>query len=201
MSTHLDTTGVDQGKTKNDQQQEPKLKAEGSTGRLLHYSDNPIRRVKSSPPQLTEPLGRYDKPVGLWVSVEGEHDWRWWCEAEEFGKPATQLCYEVTLADDASVLHLSTASDRLSFTREYSFDPYLGPLAGDTLMSSHGIRWDLVAQKYDGIVIAPYNWPCRHNRKTIWYYGWDCASGCIWDARAIAAIRALADDAEGRPHA
>lgn len=33
--------------------------------------------------------------------------------------------------------------------------------------------------------ITPYCWPARMDPDLIWYYGWDCASGCIWDASTI----------------
>lgn len=48
------------------------------------------------------------------------------------------------------------------------------------------IDWQAVASDHDGIIISPYNWPARH--EMIWYYPWDCASGCIWNADAITSI-------------
>ena len=49
------------------------------------------------------------------------------------------------------------------------------------------IQWAEVASLYDGIEIAPYQFERRlgyHSEigKAVsdWYYGWDCASGCIW---------------------
>lgn len=35
---------------------------------------------------------------------------------------------------------------------------------------------------YDG---APYQWECRLDRDTFWYYSWDCASACIWNLQAV----------------
>jgi len=37
----------------------------------------------------------------------------------------------------------------------------------------------VVSKEYDGIEIAPYQWDARLS--LIWYYGWDVASGCIWN--------------------
>jgi hypothetical protein len=45
------------------------------------------------------------------------------------------------------------------------------------------INWAAVATKYVGIEIAPYQWSCRTSLQ--WYYGWDVASGCVWDADAV----------------
>ena len=40
--------------------------------------------------------------------------------------------------------------------------------------------WKLIAQEFDGIEIAPYQWEIRMDYNFFWYYGWDCASGCLW---------------------
>ena len=58
--------------------------------RLLHYSSKPITAVYSVSQGPGLEHHRYDKPRGLWLSVEGEDDWRSWCEAESLGNPAGQ---------------------------------------------------------------------------------------------------------------
>ena len=35
--------------------------------------------------------------------------------------------------------------------------------------------------KYDGIEINPYIGKAHLDNKTLWYYSWDVASGCIWN--------------------
>lgn len=45
-----------------------------------------------------------------------------------------------------------------------------------------------IGARYDGIVITPYVWSMRLDRSAFWYYGWDCASGCIWNASAVAEL-------------
>ena len=55
------------------------------------------------------------------------------------------------------------------------------------------IDWRLVAEEWQGIVIAPYLWERRFDSDARWYYSWDCASGCIWDHRAIAAIELIGE--------
>ena len=48
------------------------------------------------------------------------------------------------------------------------------------------INWRKVAKAFDGIIIPEYIYSRRlDGNASDWYYGWDCASGCIWDARAI----------------
>lgn len=43
-----------------------------------------------------------------------------------------------------------------------------------------------VRQDYAGIEISPYQYECRF--ELTWYYGWDVASGCVWDKEAIRAV-------------
>ena len=47
------------------------------------------------------------------------------------------------------------------------------------------IDWHAVAQAYAGIEIAPYCWSLRFEYEFLWYYGWDCASGCVWELSAV----------------
>jgi hypothetical protein len=47
------------------------------------------------------------------------------------------------------------------------------------------VDWKEVAKNHAGLEINPYFWEKRLNSKTNWYYGWDMASGVIWDLDAI----------------
>ncbi|WP_353107774.1 hypothetical protein [Gordonia sp. (in: high G+C Gram-positive bacteria)] len=128
---------------------------------------------------------RYDKPDGLWVSVAGPDDWRHWTQAEEFRSDETSLSneHDVVLADRANLLHLDSADAVRGLTADFGMDPR------DAFSSSvHRIDWPLIATQWDGIVITPYQWSCRNDWLTFWYYGWDCASGCIWNLDAIDSV-------------
>lgn len=144
---------------------------------LIHYSKLPVISVYSVPDQ-TEDL----KPRGLWLSVEGADDWKSWCEAESFG--ADRLVYEhdVTLCSDARILVLGSGSDLDGFTSRFGTQMTFSRLGT-------GVDWPAVAACYQGIIIAPYVWTRRLEPHCFWYYGWDCASGCIWDAAAIEEIK------------
>lgn len=48
-----------------------------------------------------------------------------------------------------------------------------------------GIDWKAVAKEYDGIEIDPYQYERRFSEGFLWYYGWDCASGCVWRPRGL----------------
>ena len=169
------------------------------SGRLLHYTDNPITAVESRDQRTDRARHRGDKPNGLWVSVEGEDDWRSWCEAESFSDPSKQLCYEVILSPTAKILRITTEGDLLSFSHHCGFDRY-AKRPGFALHAGeiNAVAWDHIGATYDGIIIAPYQWACRLDHRTSWYYGWDCASGCLWNGDAVAALTLVASPSEVR---
>lgn len=142
--------------------------------RLLHYTREPLGAIRSMEQRPAD--SEYLKPRGFWFSVEGEHDWQAWCECENYD-PGQKLVYELTLREDARVCKLVYPEDIPIFSQRY-----LVPLAGRSYHAT-GLDWQKLAQKFDGIVIAPYQW--EHRLTYSWYYGWDCASGCIWNADAI----------------
>jgi hypothetical protein len=40
-----------------------------------------------------------------------------------------------------------------------------------------------LTDKYDGIEINPYQFEARY--QYLWYYGWDIASGCVWNLNNV----------------
>lgn len=135
---------------------------------LYHYSERPFRGpVKTSVNALTVDM----KPHGLWLSVKGEDDWPAWCEAENFNLERLAHVSQIVLQSDAAIVTLATARDIDEFHRTYTAPLYLGDRSGT------GIDWPRVAETYDGIVIAPYQWSRRLDGDARWYYGWDCAAG------------------------
>jgi hypothetical protein len=142
--------------------------------RLLHYSKEPLTRIVST--AHGERACGSGKTPGLWVSVEGEDDWREWCEREDF--PIGGLVYEIRLAVHANVLHIKTVDELDCFADQYrkQSDGYWRRSDYDA------IDWLRVRADYQGIIIAPYQWA---RRSEPWYYCWDVASGVIWDADAV----------------
>lgn len=155
--------------------------------RLVHFSPSPLGAIRSVD-QLPEP---HMKPKGLWVSVEGDgNGWLDWCKAEHFELERWTHAHEITLRDGALVLWLKGPYAIDDFTRKFKATPeYLK--GQDFDHRGYYINWQAVAAEYPGIIIAPYCWPRRLYDGTGWYYGWDCASGCIWDASAIESVRLL----------
>jgi hypothetical protein len=161
-----------------------------------HWSSDPVTLRGRSYPQSGHP-----KPNGLWFDVNGS--WKRWCEAAQFRLENLRCRHTVTVLDTSQVLFLRTAKEIDLFTREYghnlsghiqplqnsedlhAFEHQFGSdLFGDILKGfSNYIMWEEVAVKYSGIIIHPYS---RARSQTyLWYYGWNCAGGCIWDANAI----------------
>lgn len=154
--------------------------------RLIHYSDDYLTEIRDVEQGTGRACKRGDKPNGLWVSVEGEDDWLSWCRSEYFVVEKLTHPTLVALNQDANILHLVGEPDLRSFHERYWCYPPWG--RDDKFFRGDSIRWEEVAEKYDGIVIAPYVWSMRLDPVVKWYYGWDCASGCIWNSRAVAEL-------------
>lgn len=125
------------------------------------------------------------KPKGLWLSVDGPYDWKQWCDAETYSGFGS-YAHAVKLRRGAKILRLRGAQALDAFTDQYAGEIYPGQGMGGRDHRYCGIDWEAVARQHQGIIIAPYCWQRRMD--LMWYYGWDCASGCIWDADAIASI-------------
>ena len=138
---------------------------------LLHFSAQPVVYT----PQKYRQQARTMKPHGLWVSVGMA--WREWCKEQEWNMDGVRYVANVSLVPDAKILHLNGTSQIHVFAKKYIVP---GPF--------HTIDWLRLADSYHGILIDPYCYELRFSLDFLWYYGWDCASGCIWDCRAIKTV-------------
>lgn len=158
--------------------------------KLIHYANPnaPLTRVESCEQEFIEfPM---DKPRGLWVSCEGHDDWKSWCEANDFSI-GRKLAYEIELVKHHNVLHISRQSMLRDFHAVYAI-----PIRSGSLLQT-GINWLEVAEHWSGVIIAPYLGAYSRfllrGLDFLWYAGWDCASGCIWNADAIANVKPLGE--------
>jgi hypothetical protein len=157
----------------------------GVKPRLLHYYSKPF---ELEPREYQQMAMRHHKPLGFWVSVEGEDDWKDWCQGEDWNTEFLAVAHEVTLKPDAKILWIDSCEGIDAFTSKYG----LPIIPGKTELGFY-VGWREVAKDYQGIIIAPYQWERRHCNVSGWYYSWDCASGCIWDLSAIESFRCLAE--------
>lgn len=165
---------------------------------LEHYSKGPLAWPPRDYVQTNhkEGWGHPPKPEGLWVSVKGgDPDWPEWCESEDFRLEHLAVCTRVILADNANIRIVNGEAELATFDEQYGTDYAYGY---GSSVAHRRIDWIKLAEDYDGLIIAPYVWACRlpwrtdepthRYRISDWYYPWDCASGVIWKARAIAAF-------------
>lgn len=164
---------------------------------LVHYTNRRVTNVVSVAQRTDDDpfISRYRfgaKPQGLWVSDDDDpQNWRTWCIDEEYNIDHLTHIHDVQLAVDANVLVLSSIQHLDDFTLRFGHtlpDDFLDRYPSYQRGSVSNIRWTDVAAAYSGIIITPYQWARRFHMPTQWYYAWDCASGCIWDAHAIASI-------------
>lgn len=145
----------------------------------LHNCSTELTRVHSVE---QEQFGTWaNKPRGLWYGIGDE--WLDWCKGEmpEWIKPHW---YRLEV-DESKLLILSKPSDIEKFTRRFGIRDRNTQYPTSARMDT-SIVWAKVAQKYAGIEINPYMWECRN--EYVWYYGWDVASGCIWNDGAVTGI-------------
>lgn len=133
--------------------------------------EGPLRDVDQNP---SSGRSRWDKPRGFWYEVNS--DWRRWCESEMPEWLKGTMLYSVDLG----------AARILRITNNYEFRRFQHRfvVVGRERWTT-GPDWNLVAKDYDGIEIAPYLWEFRLAEDCMWYYGWDCASGVVWNASKL----------------
>jgi hypothetical protein len=159
----------------------------------LHMSKTPIPKFRSrqQKPDM--------KPHGLWYGVGDS--WIDWC-LSEMGGWLQPYIYEVVLKP-TKILTVANESELEAFEDEYASVPdYMADYARNLPMIpgfdrrvrrsflTSQIDWTKVSEKYAGIEIAPY----IHSKRleSVWYYGWDCASGCVWKGGGVESLRLFA---------
>lgn len=113
------------------------------------------------------------KPMGLWYCVG--FGWLDFTTSDftTFYTIGNRVhAFEISL-DGLNILKITSYDDLLKFE-----DAYLVSNENE-YMKKFDIDWARVAENYDGIEIAPYIHKARMGH--MWYYGWDVASGCIWN--------------------
>jgi hypothetical protein len=125
------------------------------------------------------------KPMGLWFSdQDAEYNWYTWCEKEDYCLSGLKHKAKIYFKNHSKCLLLKTSDDIKNFT--LSFGKNVFNIDFDDGMETYifytHIDWEMVMQLCDVIFITPYIWEQRY---VGWYYGWDCASGCIMNLKAL----------------
>jgi hypothetical protein len=143
---------------------------------LAHYAKDRVTLDCMKEYVQPDYVHSYGKPTGLWVSSVGPDDWESWCMRERFDLEGLRRRHYVSLASNANILYLTNVEMLKAFHEIYANRDGIPH-------RMCGINWAEVAKDYQGIIITPYQPRMRYYAD--WYYGWDCASGCIWDLTAI----------------
>lgn len=151
------------------------LEIKGVKLELYHFAEKEFTLNKSKKYSLREPRLPM-KPEGLWLSDESDYGWKLWCDDNDFG--LLNYLYRCVVNMD-NILHIKTVPELKDFTKQYP----LKAIPGLEALSFNSLDWQRVMDEHHGIVISPYQWEVRLS--VIWYYPWDCASGCIWNLEAI----------------
>jgi hypothetical protein len=116
------------------------------------------------------------KPSGFWYGFGSE--WLDWTRSE-MPHWTGKYIYSVDIGS-SKVLRIKTHMELMMFHRKYSITKFKD-VPED--FDDKGISWHKVSQEYDGIEISPYQYEAR--MQYMWYYGWDVASGCIWNLKNV----------------
>lgn len=133
----------------------------------IHMSKDPIYKLEKR--QYIQKS--WDKPDGFWYGFGNE--WIDWAETTG-PEYKGEYVYEVDI-NGSNMLQIKNHSEIIEFTQKYKSSKQIAP--GITF----SIDWPRTELKYDGIEINPYIGKARTDEKTLWYYTWDIASGCIWN--------------------
>lgn len=157
----------------------------------LKYADAPITLDTPHREYVqSENLSGYGKPIGFWITDDTNDCWRTWCKGERFNLEGLTHKHEVTL-DESGILILRSGHEIEAHTKKYSVPKWWGPTGEPRKYRDICVDWREVAKEYTGLIITPYQWSRRMDAGYSWYYTWDCASGCIWDASAILDVRLI----------
>lgn len=122
------------------------------------------------------------KPMGLWFGFGDA-----WIERCQSSTPRwVKPCNYQVMLNGANLLVLKTNADFLTFNKRYKADYYEeNGIRVNGLVIMRGIDWPKIAREYDGIEMPIYLWRFRLHPEFMWFYGWDCASGCVWNLSQI----------------
>lgn len=154
--------------------------------RRLHMTceDLSLNTLKHIPQRAEYSL----KPTGLWYGID--NSWIDWCISEQMSWICPNI-YEVILNEER-LLKIDNIPDFEKFENEYGDVPPWENHYWSAIFENRKerINYEAVIQKYGGLEISPYQY--RKRMKSFWYYGWDCASGIIWDHTMVKDLRPFA---------
>ena len=150
----------------------------------VHHS-RPGSRVKGIVPQIGNFKQKIaPKPHGLWYECQdgSATSWKDFCSYEMSSGYKYDQTYNIFL-NHHEILFIPDEHHFEKFYEMYKANPPYDPDGSKGFDKM--IDWPKVAEHYAGIEICPYLSSKRNDEDSFWYYGWDVASGCIWDPKGI----------------
>jgi len=144
----------------------------------VHSSPRPFEKMLpvTQDDNKRRPMG---KPLGLWYGFGDS--WLELVRRRLSNSPTAKNKYLYRFEINPS--RVLIVKDISVFAKEYKGE--LFPGQGHSYFIEDGIDWKKVAAKWGGIEIPEYQWGFRSSIDHMWYCGWDCASGCLWDPAAL----------------
>jgi len=142
-----------------------------------------FRNIKQEPPRWAG-----GKPDGLWYACGDE--WLEFINTSLRGPLArARYIYEIKLSD--KVLKIDNDLDFKTFYYHFRTQTFVDPSHPAEEGDAMAIDWPEVQREgYAGVEVCPYLGSMR--TKFDWYYGWDVASGCVWDSAGVTSVSLLA---------
>ncbi len=128
-----------------------------------------------------KPLFVTHKPRGLWYGFGDS--WISWCFREgcnSFVNKRNSI-HELNI-DLEQILVIDSKEKLIEFSNKYGTS-ILGRKSFKGFKES--VDWAEVMSQYKGIEISPYYPSFDLGNDFFWYFGWDCASGCLWDLSCL----------------
>lgn len=157
--------------------------SEQSIPKYLHYSRNPIDVFYDSEIKNQNYISM--KPRGLWLSQDEE--WYNWCIKEQFSTCDIENCYIYNAKiDKKKLIIIASLQDLENFEFFYKFENK----EKRNVFESNKINWEKVYKKYDGIAFENYDQIKKQMLsnnifKSIWFFGVDINSICIWRPKNV----------------
>lgn len=151
-----------------------------SRKKYIHMSEKIINNLINK--KMKHNIYYPDKPNGLWFGIG--NSWLNWMISEDFKYTEYNYIYELEF-DKNKILKIDNENKFKKFEEQFLLKTDKKPLTlsykTNTFMGS--IDWEKVSSQYNGIEISPYFYQFRLSH--LWYYGWDCASGCLWSPKKM----------------
>ena len=174
VSNHMETAA----KSLIDALKNEKKRLHMTNANVIHLNVVPQIAFNST----TSNYRTHRKPQGLWYGIETS--WIEWC-ADNMPDKLSDFIYDIRINENL-ILKIRNKKEFDDFEKTYGIKIYDKKFYSN---QQNYIDFHSVAEKYCGIEISPF---LTDKEDSNWYCGWDCASGCIWDAKAIIAIKLYA---------